>query len=115
MSYQVTNLTGNSVAVGKLTIPANGTTTVSYVDAAIVAGVTGGYLSVVGESATTLAGANLELTDNTTGTASLILAAIADAPTKNAVASLAAVVNQLAVQVNNNNALVAALNARINE
>lgn len=40
-------------------------------------------------------GVNTELTDSTTGTASDTLAAIADAATKNAVASLAAKVNYL--------------------
>lgn len=114
MSFDVKNLTANAVAVGKLTIPANETRTVDFVDAAIVAGVNGGYLSITGQTATSVAGANVALTDNSGGTASTTLAVIADAPTANAIASLAAAVNQLIVQVNNGNALSASLDQRVN-
>ncbi len=121
MSFQVKNLTANAVAVGKLTLPANETRTVDFVDAAIVAGVNGGYLSVTGQTATTLAGSNIALVDSTTGVASVTntLVDVTVAPTQATVnanfATLAALINQLSVQVNNSNALVAALNARINE
>lgn len=114
MSFQVKNLTGNSVAVGKLTIPANQTVTVNFIDAPILAGINGGYLSVTGQTATSIAGTNVALTDNTGGTASDTLAVIADAATADAIASLAAAVNQLIVQVNNGNALSASLDQRVN-
>lgn len=114
MSFQVKNLTANAVAVGKLTVPANQTVTVDFVDAAIVAGVNAGVLSITGQTATSIAGAVPTLTDNSGGTASTTLAVIADAPTANAIASLAAVVNQLATQMNNNNPLVASIDERVN-
>lgn len=115
MSFQVKNLTANAVAVGKLTVPANGQSTVDFVDEAIMRGVNAGVLSIVGISSTTMAGANATLTDNSTGTASLTIAAIADVPTKNAIASIVAVLNQLSVQVTNGNALVASLDERVNQ
>jgi len=121
MSFTVRNLTANAVAVGKLTIPGNQSATVDFIDAAIVAGVSGGYLSVTGQSATSLAGTNVALVDSTTGVASVTntLVDVTVAPTQATInanfATLAALINQLSVQVNNSNALVAALNARINE
>lgn len=114
MTFQVKNLTGNSVAVGKLTLTANETKTVNFIDEAILAGVSAGYLSITGQTATTVAGTVNQLTDNSGGTASTTIAAITDVPTKNAVASLAAVCNQMATQLGNLNALVQSLDQRVN-
>lgn len=114
MSFQVKNLTANAVAVGKLTIPANQTVTVDFVDAAVVAGVNAGLLSITGQTAASVAGSNSVLTDNSGGTATLTVAVIADAATANAIASIVAILNQHSVQLNNGNALTTSLDQRVN-
>jgi hypothetical protein len=57
-----------------------------------------GYVEVAYDARRAGFGKTTVLTDNTTGTASDTLASISDAATKNAIASLAAKVNQLIIQ-----------------
>lgn len=114
MSYTVTNLTSGRVSAGNRTIDASASITVDFIDAPIIAGVNGGYLSITGISATTISGTIPTLLDSTAGAVTTTLAAgIADAVAKNAIASLAAVVNQLVAQANNNKALVANLDVHV--
>jgi len=114
MSYTVSNITSNRVSAGNHTIDAGASIVVDFIDAPIVAGVNGNYLSITGISATTIAGTIPTLVDNTAGAVTTTLAAgIADAVAKEAIASLAAVVNQLVAQSNNSKALVANLDVHV--
>lgn len=115
MTYQVNNLTATALSVGSHTFTGFGSKTVDFLDSDLQNGISQGYLSVTGVSAAAVTTDVITLTDNTGGTASATLAVIADAPTANALASLAAVVNQLTAQVNSMRGQVNAIDVRVNE